>query len=106
MAGIGRHPDLQFLSLAYEDPALAQDRFHTIAQEFAGFHFHLFELFDMDNERPGFLTGVHVDGEGLSHFERHRADVVEAGEDVQRSEEHTSELQSPMYLVCRLLLEK
>src|SRR5437764_15303224 len=28
-------------------------------------------------------------------------------EDVDdRSEEHTSELQSPMYLVCRLLLEK
>ena len=28
-------------------------------------------------------------------------------EDVEvRSEEHTSELQSPMYLVCRLLLEK
>src|SRR5437762_10307171 len=29
------------------------------------------------------------------------------GEDcTHRSEEHTSELQSPMYLVCRLLLEK
>src|ERR1017187_3320378 len=27
------------------------------------------------------------------------------GEVVKRSEEHTSELQSPMYLVCRLLLE-
>src|SRR5437879_10432750 len=27
-------------------------------------------------------------------------------ENLQRSEEHTSELQSPMYLVCRLLLEK
>src|SRR5437762_9955156 len=27
-------------------------------------------------------------------------------EQEQRSEEHTSELQSPMYLVCRLLLEK
>ena len=27
-------------------------------------------------------------------------------EKVNRSEEHTSELQSPMYLVCRLLLEK
>ena len=27
-------------------------------------------------------------------------------EDLDRSEEHTSELQSPMYLVCRLLLEK
>src|SRR5437762_9961202 len=26
--------------------------------------------------------------------------------DLNRSEEHTSELQSPMYLVCRLLLEK
>src|SRR5437762_8081170 len=26
--------------------------------------------------------------------------------DSLRSEEHTSELQSPMYLVCRLLLEK
>src|ERR1017187_6094707 len=26
--------------------------------------------------------------------------------DYIRSEEHTSELQSPMYLVCRLLLEK
>src|ERR1017187_8615141 len=27
-------------------------------------------------------------------------------ESFHRSEEHTSELQSPMYLVCRLLLEK
>src|SRR5437762_7142025 len=27
-------------------------------------------------------------------------------QDVDRSEEHTSELQSSMYLVCRLLLEK
>src|SRR5437764_1977666 len=26
--------------------------------------------------------------------------------ETERSEEHTSELQSPMYLVCRLLLEK
>src|SRR5437762_8227259 len=30
---------------------------------------------------------------------------AEATED-NRSEEHTSELQSPMYIVCRLLLEK
>src|SRR5437763_5536410 len=35
----------------------------------------------------------------LVHVER------DVGERV-RSEEHTSELQSPMYLVCRLLLEK
>src|SRR5437879_10083486 len=35
-----------------------------------------------------------------SNFENHRI------RDSRRSEEHTSELQSPMYLVCRLLLEK
>src|SRR5437762_10472409 len=34
-------------------------------------------------------------------------DIMMPGEDgLSRSEEHTSELQSPMYLVCRLLLEK
>src|SRR3712207_8608100 len=32
--------------------------------------------------------------------------VVSAPEAAQRSEEHTSELQSRQYLVCRLLLEK
>src|SRR5437762_9776220 len=31
---------------------------------------------------------------------------VGVGGERNRSEEHTSELQSPMYLVCRLLLEK
>src|SRR5437879_10939176 len=31
---------------------------------------------------------------------------AEGDRGVRRSEEHTSELQSPMYLVCRLLLEK
>src|SRR5436189_4568971 len=39
--------------------------------------------------------------EGLPH----RVAVVRRADGV-RSEEHTSELQSPMYLVCRLLLEK
>src|SRR5437879_6884342 len=47
--------------------------------------------------------------------ERHGLEAVRAGAqdflvqtdlDGERSEEHTSELQSPMYLVCRLLLEK
>src|SRR5437763_13399015 len=38
---------------------------------------------------------------------RGRADGVSPGDVFEaRSEEHTSELQSPMYLVCRLLLEK
>src|SRR5437879_7025635 len=33
-------------------------------------------------------------------------DTSETRKLAERSEEHTSELQSPMYLVCRLLLEK
>src|SRR3712207_8412732 len=37
-------------------------------------------------------------------FDRLVIDV--GGEDTTRSEEHTSELQSRQYLVCRLLLEK
>src|SRR5690348_18195158 len=32
--------------------------------------------------------------------------VADTGDQVARSEEHTSELQSPVHLVCRLLLEK
>src|SRR5437763_5508366 len=33
-------------------------------------------------------------------------DLMRSACESYRSEEHTSELQSPMYLVCRLLLEK
>src|SRR5256885_13212453 len=35
-----------------------------------------------------------------------RAEGTRAGAKIRRSEEHTSELQSPCNLVCRLLLEK
>src|SRR5437879_7227674 len=52
-------------------------------------------------------------GVGLSQFlGAFRHAMLQAGiehrvaERTERSEEHTSELQSPMYLVCRLLLEK
>src|SRR3712207_7616984 len=37
---------------------------------------------------------------------RHRIDPAPARLNARRSEEHTSELQSRQYLVCRLLLEK
>src|SRR5437762_6903308 len=37
---------------------------------------------------------------------RRSEDVPSGRHPRERSEEHTSELQSPMYLVCRLLLEK
>src|SRR5437762_7563347 len=42
----------------------------------------------------------------LDRRERLAQRLPEIPEAVERSEEHTSELQSPMYLVCRLLLEK
>src|SRR3712207_9064752 len=35
-----------------------------------------------------------------------RYNLSDTSEDIKRSEEHTSELQSRQYLVCRLLLEK
>src|SRR3712207_7788924 len=43
----------------------------------------------------------------VRHHARPRARGADGGRDRQRrSEEHTSELQSRQYLVCRLLLEK
>src|SRR2546422_5249089 len=43
---------------------------------------------------------------GLLHEAAKRVEGVGADVLVQRSEEHTSELQSRLHLVCRLLLEK
>src|SRR3712207_7446558 len=42
----------------------------------------------------------------LAFYERHGSRGLAVLEDAVRSEEHTSELQSRQYLVCRLLLEK
>src|SRR5437762_6819454 len=50
--------------------------------------------------RSAFPTGVPAPGDPAA-----RISVI-ARAPSSRSEEHTSELQSPMYLVCRLLLEK
>src|SRR2546429_4750888 len=44
----------------------------------------------------------HADLDAAAELARHIAVACEAG----RSEEHTSELQSRLHLVCRLLLEK
>src|SRR5256885_5014100 len=53
---------------------------------------------------------LHVADERLAFVDRH-VGVAHPGREVvdhegKRSEEHTSELQSPCNLVCRLLLEK
>src|SRR2546426_8499493 len=52
-------------------------------------------------EPDGRLAGILTDGDLRRLMEKHRGAVLE-----MRSEEHTSELQSPCNLVCRLLLEK
>src|SRR5258708_29324166 len=49
-------------------------------------------------------SGHHLSRIGVDFLSRSNPRV--AGEAAARSEEHTSELQSPDHLVCRLLLEK
>src|SRR5437879_7260508 len=50
---------------------------------------------------------VHLGTAHLEHgADRHALALLIHALMENRSEEHTSELQSPMYLVCRLLLEK
>src|SRR5437879_11343732 len=48
----------------------------------------------------GLTIATDANGRTLLYATNFRAGTID------RSEEHTSELQSPMYLVCRLLLEK
>src|SRR3712207_8593602 len=60
-------------------------------------------------DRPVRLRRPHLQGRPAAHH-RHPVDLLDAAgqrrRGRQRSEEHTSELQSRQYLVCRLLLEK
>src|SRR3712207_7955347 len=53
-----------------------------------------------------FATGVYIFIGGAAHLVTVALFSVEASPGFFRSEEHTSELQSRQYLVCRLLLEK
>src|SRR5207244_13508950 len=80
---------------------------------------------DLDSERQVIMRGaveafhhVRIDGVGIAalgrpglrdeprRFNDEGVVVFPAADRVARSEEHTSELQSPDHLVCRLLLEK
>src|SRR3712207_8102969 len=58
---------------------------------------------DDDGERHG---PARLQRHELARVRAGRADGVGLFRDDRRSEEHTSELQSRQYLVCRLLLEK
>src|SRR5256885_3851733 len=52
--------------------------------------------------KRGLVSAVATDAHDLTH----RPPIMSAAREAIRSEEHTSELQSPCNLVCRLLLEK
>src|SRR5687767_15195398 len=59
--------------------------------------------------RPGrlrWLAGARTGGEGWNAYEAPDGAPLRQVAATPRSEEHTSELQSLAYLVCRLLLEK
>src|SRR3712207_8861628 len=66
------------------------------------------ELERGDADRVVEVDRVDADLVGVvrADLERDRLRRVEQLDAVERSEEHTSELQSRQYLVCRLLLEK
>src|SRR5258708_21831537 len=70
----------RFLNLALGRPQLAKVDRHAVL---------------IDADRLGREIERHPSGQGVGDDQRWR-----------RSEEHTSELQSPDHLVCRLLLEK
>src|SRR4051794_41492936 len=65
----------------------------------------LFPYTTLFRSRDGDLCRVHrVASERISR--RGRSGEIKTDNEGERSEEHTSELQSPVHLVCRLLLEK
>src|SRR5437763_10495161 len=68
----------------------------------AAFHNHTLSLHDA---LPILMPGA-TGGKLLPALEKYSGKKCGEGIGIFRSEEHTSELQSPMYLVCRLLLEK
>src|SRR3712207_7343537 len=57
-------------------------------------------------EKQRLVAGVAAQYESEVVYHKIREDLEEQGVVFLRSEEHTSELQSRQYLVCRLLLEK
>src|SRR2546429_2868493 len=63
--------------------------FRSLAQAIA----RIDELSDIDRQR-------------VSYLEQRSTEREQQTQDTRRSEEHTSELQSRLHLVCRLLLEK
>src|SRR5258707_5994329 len=61
---------------------------------------------EREGQRRDAIDGHRIRREGFGDRRLHRGRAAGEEHVVVRSEEHTSELQSRQYLVCRLLLEK
>src|SRR5258708_18718485 len=88
------------------------ERFHELAEKHDnisdGRHFAARQQLEMIPPGQPILVGHHSETRHraqLKRIDRHFAKAKEH-HDKARSEEHTSELQSPDHLVCRLLLEQ
>src|SRR5437879_4236206 len=86
----------------------AAEPFRAVCTLFPGQHHLSVALYKADNslraEKQGLAELQHGNMNLLAiRVVKHSKILLLRG---TRSEEHTSELQSPMYLVCRLLLEK
>src|SRR3712207_7648909 len=66
----------------------------------------LFRSYNNAKAVVNFIKKENLAKENLAEFYLIRAQLHKEEEEYLRSEEHTSELQSRQYLVCRLLLEK
>src|SRR5437762_8846664 len=82
-----------------------------VLEEAGGGTLFIHELEDLPPATQRLLVGVFEAGQftrlgGREPLGLRARLLASAQPGVERSEEHTSELQSPMYLVCRLLLEK
>src|SRR5687768_2208089 len=69
--------------------------FHDLLHGVFHFEGKIWRTLPMLAWKPGELTRSYIDGKRMSYVSP-----------IARSEEHTSELQSRLHLVCRLLLEK
>src|SRR5258708_14526022 len=87
-------PGVLWAKVEEEKPARITKEMLRVAASVAGVQF-------TEQEFERMLQGVN---DNLGKYEEIRK--VELDNSVARSEEHTSELQSPDHLVCRLLLEK
>src|SRR5687767_15683200 len=87
---------------AQQDPAFQQELNYYL-REFCGRPTPLYFAERLTRELGG--AKIYLKREDLLHTGAHKINNA-IGQILLRSEEHTSELQSLAYLVCRLLLEK